>query len=125
MSLVGYYGSGLPYTKTDRDGRRLGERNEARLPAAYSVDMRFNKDFAFVGKDRLLTVFLEIENLLDRRNVLDVYTRTGSPDDDAELAGQGLELSTSDLGRYNKLFDHDPLNFSAPRTIRTGLEFSF
>ncbi len=127
LSMVGYYGSGLPYTKTDVDGNRLGDRNEGRLPASYTVDMRFNKDFSFgqVHGQKTLTFFVEVDNLFNRRNVLDVYSRTGLPDDDAQMAGQGLELSADDLTYYNTLYDNDPLNYSPPRTVRTGLEFSF
>lgn len=125
LSMVGYYGSGLPYTKTDQDGHRLGERNEGRLPASYSVDMRFNKDF-HLGKDlQILTLFVEVDNLFNSRNVINVYTRTGRPDDDAVLAGAGLALDTDDVSRYNYLYDHDPQNYSPPRTVRFGLEYSF
>jgi len=128
ISMVGYFGSGLPYTKTDASGNRLGERNENRLPASYSVDMRFNKDFAISSGGNQLTWFVEVDNLFNRRNVLDVYSRTGLPDDDANMF-QGFALGTEEeqeaAARYDRLYDHDPLNFSPPRTVRTGLEFSF
>jgi len=124
ISMVGYFGSGLPYTRTDADGNRLGERNESRLPATYSVDMRFNKDFA-LSAARTLTFFVEVDNLFNRKNVLDVYSRTGLPDDDYNRIGAGLALDEDELEKYDRLFDHDPQNFSPPRTIRTGLEFTF
>ena len=47
LTMVGYYGSGLPYTKIDAAGERVGTRNDLRLPMTYSFDMRFNKDFHF------------------------------------------------------------------------------
>ena len=125
LSLVGYYGSGLPYSRTDADGNRLGERNENRLPAGYSVDMRFNKDFFFKGPERMLTFFVEVDNLFNRHNVLDVYSRTGLPDDDNNVIGSGLALDAEEVARYDRLYDHDPQNYSPPRTIRTGLEFTF
>jgi outer membrane receptor protein involved in Fe transport len=125
LSMVGYFGSGLPYTRTDARGNRLGERNESRLPAIYSVDMRFNKDFAMGLPGDKLTFFVEVDNLFNRHNVLDVYTRTGLPDDDLIVSGEGLSLDEEQLNQYDHLFDHDPQNFSPPRTIRTGLEFTF
>ncbi|MCX6833876.1 MAG: TonB-dependent receptor, partial [candidate division Zixibacteria bacterium] len=125
LSTVGYFGSGLPYTRTDADGNRLGERNANRLPATYSVDMRFNKDFTVGLPGDKLTFFVEVDNLFNRRNVLDVYTRTGLPDNDMNISGADLALNEEELNQYDHLFDHDPQNYSPPRTIRTGLEFNF
>lgn len=126
VTFVGYYGSGMPYTKTDASGNRLGERNEGRLPANQSVDMRFHKNF-FVGpKANVLSFFIEVDNLFDRRNVINVYSRTGLPDDDNNVVGTGFALDMQEqLTRLDRLYDHDPQNYSAPRTIRTGLEFNF
>ncbi|MEW6050052.1 MAG: TonB-dependent receptor [Candidatus Zixiibacteriota bacterium] len=125
INMVGYLGSGLPYTKTDSLGNRRGERNEGRLPANYSVDMRFNKDFRFGPSRNLLTFFVEVDNLFNKKNVLNVYTRTGLPDDDRQRVGSGLALNENELNRLDRLYDHDPQNYSAPRTIRTGFELSF
>jgi outer membrane receptor protein involved in Fe transport len=125
LTMVGYLGSGLPYTKSDSKGSRIGGRNEGRLPAYSSVDMRFNKDM-FVGRaDNMLTFFVEIDNLFDRHNVLNVYSRTGLPDDDYVRSGTGLALDQNQLDKLNSLYDHDPQNYSAPRTVRLGLEYSF
>ena len=128
LSTVGYYGSGLPYTKTDKKGYRLGERNEGRLPSNYSVDMRFNKDFRLGNLSNLLTLFVEVDNVFNRRNVINVYSRTGRPDDDAEPGVSNLVLNAdevNEVNHYNRLFDKDPLNYSPPRTVRFGLEYSF
>jgi len=126
FNIVGNYGSGLPYTKTDVSGVRLGERNEGRLPANYSVDFRFNKNFYF-GKQssNFLTFFVEVDNLFNRLNVLDVYAITGEPDDDNNAVSAGLTLDQTKLDQLDYLYDHDPLNYSAPRTVRTGLEINF
>ncbi len=125
LTLVGYYGSGMPYTKTDAQGNRLGERNEGRLPANYSVDLRFNKDFHFGTRKYFMSFFLEVDNLFDRRNIINVYARTGLPDEDNYIVGAGLALDQQELDYLDYLYDHDPQNYSAPRTIRTGLEFNF
>lgn len=125
LTLVGYLGSGLPYTKSDDKGTRLGERNEGRLPAYSSVDMRFNKDMFLGANGNMLTFFVEVENLFDRRNVLNVYARTGLPDDDNIRNTTGLALDQNQLDQLNNLYDHDPQNYGPPRTVRLGLEFSF
>lgn len=125
VSVVAIFGSGLPYTRTDADGNRLGDRNESRLPATYSVDTRFNKDFSLNKAGRMLTWFVEVDNLFNRKNVLDVYTRSGLPDDDLNVQGAGLALDQEELNKYDHLFDHDPQNYSPPRTVRTGFEITF
>jgi outer membrane receptor protein involved in Fe transport len=123
-TMVGHYGSGLPYTATDASGNRLGERNEGRLPANYTVDLRFNKDFRLL-RGQLLSFFVEVDNLFNERNVLNVYSRTGVADDDGQITGAGLALDQNVVEAYDQLYDHDPQNYNPPRTIRTGLEFNF
>jgi len=128
LTMVGHYGSGLPYTPSDADGNRLGERNEGRLPASYTVDMRFNKDFPVGGNGQVLSFFTEVDNLFDRRNVINVYSRTGQPDNDGQVIGLGLAASDEQrnlLTKLDRLSDHDPQNYSPPRTVRVGLEFTF
>jgi len=125
INTVGHYGSGLPYTITDVDGNRLGERNEGRLPAYYTVDMRFNKDFRFSKGRYILSFFVEADNVFDRRNVIDVYSLTGRADYDGFTPTATLALSAEELEYYDRLYDHDPQNYSPPRTIRTGLELHF
>ncbi|MEA2031593.1 MAG: TonB-dependent receptor [candidate division Zixibacteria bacterium] len=125
LTFVGYYGSGLPYTKTDASGNRLGERNEGRLPASYSVDMCFNKDFGLRAGSMMLTLFVEVDNLFNRRNVINVYSRTGLANNDGWDTQAGLSLDQQEVDQYDNLYDDDPQNYSSPRTIRTGLELNF
>ncbi len=125
INMIGRYGSGQPYTKTDSRGERLGERNEGRMPAVINVDMRFNKDFAFGYASDVLTFFIEVDNLFNRKNVINVYTRSGLATDDNIAPGSSVSLSEEDVDSANKLYDHDPQNFSAPRTIRSGFQWSF
>jgi outer membrane receptor protein involved in Fe transport len=132
LNTLAKYGSGMPYTKTDNDGNRVGMLNEGRMPATYTVDMRLNKDI-FMGKtsDMFLSLYIEVENLFDRRNVINVYSNTGNPDDD----GSGNEprydpdgtgpLTVGDVERIYGLLAMDPQNYDTPRTIRWGLEFVF
>jgi len=125
INAVGHYGSGLPYTITDVDGNRLGERNEGRLPPYYTVDMKFNKDFRINRGRYILSFFIEADNVFDRRNVIDVYSLTGRADYDGFTPTATLALSAEELEYYDGLYDHDPQHFSPPRTIRTGLELHF
>jgi hypothetical protein len=132
LNVLTSYGSGMPYTKTDDEGNRLGALNEGRMPPTYRVDLKFNKDFyLFGGKDSHLSFFTEVVNLLDRRNVLNVYSNTGKPNDDGyhydlttDPDGDG-PLTAEDINQFYRLLAHDPQNYDAPRTIRWGFEFIF
>ncbi|MFQ5452653.1 MAG: TonB-dependent receptor domain-containing protein [Candidatus Zixiibacteriota bacterium] len=125
IDLVGHYGSGLPFTLTDVDGNRLGDRNEGRLPVNYTVDMRFNKNFKMNGGRYELSFFAEVDNLFNRRNVINVYNLTGRADYDAYTPTATLSTSQEEINKWDRLFDNDPQNYSRSRTIRTGLEFNF
>lgn len=124
LTLVGYYGSGLPYTQTDQSGNRVGERNASRLPASHKVDMRFNKNFALANGSRI-SLFIEVDNLFDRRNIVNLYTNTGLPDNDGFDHTGSLAVSQQELDHYDRLYDYDPQNYAPPRTIRTGLQLNF
>lgn len=127
LNVVGHLGSGLPYTATDSKGSRLGERNSSRVSPNYTVDMRFNKDIG-IGKSSsyMMGFFLEVDNLFNKRNILNVYTNTGRPDNDGEILGTSVAVNNpQQISFYNRLYDHDPQNFTPPRTIRMGIELSF
>jgi outer membrane receptor for Fe3+-dicitrate len=132
LNVLAKYGSGMPYTKTDDQGNRLGALNEGRMPATYRVDLKFNKDFyLFEDKQTHFSFFTEVVNLFDRRNILHVYSNTGKPDDDGyhyELTvdpdGAG-PLTAEDVNRYYRLLAKDPENYDVPRTVRWGIEFIF
>ncbi len=78
-SMLGVFGSGLPYTPTSSRGRATGPKNSARQPWNGNIDMRVNYDIS-LGGIRYARPFVEVTNLLNRRNVITVYTDTGSPD---------------------------------------------
>jgi outer membrane receptor protein involved in Fe transport len=130
INAAAHYGSGLPYTRTDINGIRFGSINEGRMPATYTVDMRFNKDM-YVSANMFFSFFVEVENLFNRMNVIGVYNNTGEPDDDgrrfedtSDPDGPG-PLTAESVNYYYRLLANDPQNYSAPRQIRVGLEFNF
>ncbi len=130
MSTLITYGSGMPYTKTDQKGMRMGGLNEGRMPATYRVDLRFDKDFYFTKKDlSKLRLFVEINNLFDRRNVTTVYTRTGLPNDDgfdyALAATQQDPVTASRVNALHRLLARNPQNYDPPISVQWGLEWMF
>ena len=128
VNAIGRYGSGMPYTITDESGYSSSV-NDGRLPAYYSVDMRFFKNIFLPRSENYFSFFVEVENVFDRRNVINVYSNTGLPDDDNRITsgdpdGDG-PATAADANRYYSLLAKDPTNYSAPRTVRLGLEFNF
>lgn len=134
--------SGRPYTAKYRSVRFGGEGtagaiNGNRLPWRYNLDLRVDKSFNLVaGRNPLnLNVYLRVANLLNKKNVLSVYSATGSPIDDGYLAtaeGQSIVQGVVDQGRdANAFLDAyswallNANNYSLPRRIYVGLALEF
>ncbi len=126
VNLLARYSSGLTYTRTDKNGRRVGLLNGERMPYTLRLDMRFNKDFFLWSDSRnFLSFFIEVENLFDRRNVVDVYTETGSPDNDGHLALNVNSPTYEQEKLWHELLAKDPQHYDHPRRVRLGMEFNF
>src|SRR5690606_34267181 len=79
--------SGRPYTRTTTAGATSSINgpdpvffepiNKSRLPWTYTSNLRLGRDFA-VGTGRM-NVYVSVRNLLNHRNVLEVFTETQSP----------------------------------------------
>ncbi len=78
-NVLGRFGSGLPYTPTTTRGLPLGPKNSARRPWTGSVDLRLEYRFD-LARSAYVRPFLEVTNVLDRKNVLTVFSNSGSPD---------------------------------------------
>jgi len=105
--------SGLPYTPIlDEGGEGLRvEKNTARQEATYNLDVKMLKPFKFSHVS--FTVFFIVQNVFDRRNPTDVWSRTGLPWDN------GPYTSTTKDRVYN------PTNVTEPRRISAGVRFDF
>jgi outer membrane receptor protein involved in Fe transport len=110
VNILGTFGSGLPYTPTDSRGKHTGEVNSARKPWTGTVNMRLNKDFHFFGFKQVL--YVDVWNLLDKRNVLQVFTSTGKPDESANPNASGED-------------QHRPHWIGPPRQIEVGMQVVF
>lgn len=138
-------GSGVPYTRSRNiysqlgGGTRLlrGTYNGSRLPWQFRIDFVADKDITFnIGKGEnqrrgYLNIYFRINNLLNQKNVMNVYPATGNPDDDGYLAAAEWQREINDQidpqsfrDQYT-IFIDSPFNYSNPRTIRFGLIFSF
>ena len=70
--------SGYPYTPTI--GGQALEPNTARRPTVFTIDAVFRKDF-MIANQISAGIIARVGNLLNRKNVLQVYSETGSPTD--------------------------------------------
>jgi outer membrane receptor protein involved in Fe transport len=138
LTLTG--GSGTPYTKSSKIlpfgqmGPIQGSINGSRLPWQFLLNLRLDKEFDFAlnkKKTGSLDVYLEINNLLNTKNVTYVYPATGSPNDDGFLTApewQTVINQQVDPQAYRDMYTiqmTSPYNYSSPRTIRLGLMFNF
>ncbi|HMA61477.1 MAG TPA: TonB-dependent receptor [bacterium] len=108
-TLLGEWGSGLPYTVEMRAATDPYEINNARMPETWTLDLKV--DYSINWNNIKLEPYLEIYNLTDRKNVVWVYSRTGKPDD-------------SDSGKTQE-YDANPENWGTPRLIYMGLNIAF
>ncbi len=124
VNMLMRYSTGLPFTRRNDKGI-VGEINGERMPHTLRFDARFNKDFFLSATGGFLSFFIEVENLLDRRNVVGVYSNTGLPDDD------GIDYTNYAADDYDerqqvyRLYEKDPAHYDSPREVRVGLEYNF
>lgn len=128
-SLIGTYGSGLPYTidsgKSKVQDLSLTFENDGRKPAYINLDLNIFKDLGFLTGSRYnARIELMVRNLLDRLNENDVYRDTGRATYRTDLpstnAGENPEFST-----FDEFFYYNPQYYSRPREVRVGIVFEF
>ncbi len=126
ISLLGRYGTGLPYTPSvtqytsDRGISTGFQINSRRKPAQFVLDLKANKTFKLFGFD--ITGYLKVFNLLNTRTVINVWGDTGSPDFTTSVQNIGY-----DPKRPNTVAEYIafPDFYGPPRLVQTGIEFSF
>lgn len=82
------YGIGVEYMDDTRGRTPLEEINASTTPGNFDIDLRLDKAFD-ISKFLQATFYVRVTNLLNRRNVLNVYDATGRADDDGVLSTGG------------------------------------
>ncbi|MEM1120632.1 MAG: TonB-dependent receptor, partial [Bacteroidota bacterium] len=136
--------SGRPFTATSTprpfggDGT-VGAINGARLPWNFTINARVDKNFKLTRPSAaspiFLNVYCRVQNLLDTRNILGVYSATGSADNDGFLASEDglIRIRTiKDAGADERAFRDayawalaNPNFYSLPRRILVGAIVQF
>lgn len=135
--------SGRPYTSRLRPERfggsgTLGAINGSRLPWRVNLDLRLDKSFTLVASSKNplnLNVYFRVSNLLNQKNIVDVYSVTGSPTDDGFLATGEAQSFLSGLAAQGRNVDAylsayswgllDANNYTQPRRIYVGAALEF
>lgn len=102
--------------------------NASTAPWNFQLDLRVNKIFTVTrGVD--LDVYIWIVNVLDTKNVTNIYTATGLPDNDGYFStatGQNYiaQQGPDAKNLYDYLVDNIA-NYGTPRVIRLGARLTF
>lgn len=147
LSLTVNGGSGTPYTASRTvsspiaGGNNLlqGTYNGSRIPASFKFDLRVDKDFDFTlgkkegsaGHDCFVNVYLQVLNLLNSKNIVNVYAATGNANDDGYLTAPEWtreiysQIDPQAWIEMYQIYVNSGGNYSGPRQIRLGLSFNF
>lgn len=151
FNIIFRAGSGTPYSRF-RDprpeanslgvqqigtGALDGEINGSRLPWQFRIDLKLDRDFNIKfgksegAKSVVMNLYIQVQNLLDTKNVIEVYRYTGNPTDDGYLSSA---VGQQDVGKqtdpvaftdqYNMKLNN-PSNYSLPRRARIGIKLDF
>jgi len=145
LNITGRAVSGRPYTaavQPEQFGSSgiFGSVNGSRKPWNLTLNAQVDKTFTIArpGTSRSMNVnvYLRVTNVLDRRNIINVYGFTGSPTDDGFLnsvKGQSL-LSGIEVNEGRTIDNYlaayswsllNPNNYSLPRRMFLGVTFDF
>lgn len=147
LNLTTNVGSGTPYTRYSSPvalsggGRTniVGSINGSRLPWSIRTNLRVDKNIPLTwGKkdseekhQAQLNVYVQVLNVLNSRNVLNVFKYTGNPDNDGFLESSLAEAALATANSPQSYRDLYTINMSTqgfynrPRVIRIGLQLEF
>lgn len=131
--------SGRPYSARSTPTRfgstqLVGSLNGARLPWNFTLNLRLDKEFT-INESLGLNVYFRVSNLLDTRNVISLYSASGSAESDGFIRSKNgqdvlreLENSGQNVEAYLASYqwaETNPNFFSLPRRIYLGAIFDF
>ena len=147
INVIGQFASGQRYTLLQtNNGFNIsdsftpdtrGDLNSGQLPATSRIDLRVERQFNLGFADSKLRAYVNVQNLLDTRNVIAVYRSTGVPNEDGFIASNPSLLATEGDRFYYQQYISGPVNvggsqstgagqfYGAPRQIRLGFLFDF
>ena len=119
FSILGRYGSGMPYTPEFLNVRKAFE-NTGRSKPTSTIDLKTQYVFGFENVNLLL--YLQIHNLLDIKNEVVVYNDTGRA---GYTISSRLTGTIRGVNTLDDFFVNPVHHFSPPRQILLGLTATF
>ncbi|MBE0645303.1 MAG: TonB-dependent receptor [Bacteroidetes bacterium] len=140
LNMLFTFNSGHPYTRVDEnsyDNRRqpVEVLNESTTPWTFQIDARLDKTVDIAGLD--VNFYIWVINLLDTKNVTDVFIQSGSASDDGYLSTVQGRQQLQTYAQYGTAFENlyrdyyyqtNIMNanlFGPPRQVRVGLRIDF
>ncbi len=146
--------SGTPYTRSSTpystivagtNATLAGSINGSNMPWQYQADLRIDKTFMFnfnknkkdengktkAAKMGYLTVYVDIQNLFNFKNIISVYDYTGNADDDGYLSAAAYQQQINNQVYvpsyvwYYTMRVQNPYNYSRPFRASLGIQFGF
>jgi outer membrane receptor protein involved in Fe transport len=146
-NITANVGSGVPYSRSSQvvatqlssAGYLLeGSINGSRMPWQYRIDARIDKDILIntakkgkQGRPLYMNIYLQIQNVLNSKNIMSVYRATGNPDDDGYLSAAEFQTQIGSMSDPQAFRDQYAIsvnnfyNYSLPRRIHLGVSVSF
>ena len=134
--------SGQPYTSIKRaiseaqSANGVVQRSQtngnpfgSRMPWTHNVDLNIQRDFKM--GDKMISVYLLVNNVLNTKLISRVYAYTGSASDDGYLNsphGQQAAQSQIDAQTFAMLYKirmDNPRHFGTPRMVNLGAKLNF
>ncbi len=154
VSLLFSAASGTPYTRSSTPYSTIvsgtasqlsGSINGSNMPWQFQCDLRIDKTFTFnlnknakdkdgkakSAKPGYVTIYLDIQNLFNFKNVISVYDYTGNADDDGYLSAAEYQQSINSqiyvpsYINYYQMRVQNPYNYSRPIRASLGVQFGF
>jgi outer membrane receptor protein involved in Fe transport len=143
MNLLMRFGSGFAFTRVNASGSLADQELDVRstlpvenvgastTPWTYELDLRIDKTVSFGSLGA--NFYIYVQNLLNTKNVITVFARTGDPADDGWLgstAGINQAQNSINPAQYNQLYNATYLgdnsgNYGVPRQIRFGVNLEY
>lgn len=157
-NMVFRVGSGSPYTRqknvTSGNGNNSsavvfginqrssikGKLNGSNLPWTYRADLRLDKNITLIWKkaegetkekSSNLNIYLQVLNVLNTKNIINLYRFTGDADDDGFLTAPENQNVIADYDYPDSFRDMyaskiaNPSHYSIPRRTRIGVVLDF
>ena len=122
-----YYQSGIPYTPVllKFDGEPYEDhlnKYAKRSPAYTQVDLALSRKF--ILKDMSISLGVNVFNLLDTRNILDIYPETGTANTRGEYYTKEIGLPENGGTVSNSFYDR-PWMYGTAREINFFIQINY